>query len=343
MKKKFNVVVVGAGGTGNTHTNAWVEHGQNVVAVVDVNEESAKKTCEKFNIPKYYTDYKEALKNPEVDVVSVCTPLKYHAPVTIFAAEQGKHVFCEKPMCRSREEAEAMEKAIKDAGVSFGIGFQRSRSDDVYIMRDLFKQEKFGSPCVIDVTYRTKYRKRKDGTVKSFMHDAEGNMGVAMDRACHDYIMWENILESRVKKVFAKGRILQKNNPELASIKKLAWDTIFAVMEYENGMLMNFSMSWGMEQNTTMKGEWQHIIGPKGGAQLFPRKKIILEQDGSKETINIEEPMELHMYQFIPFIESLKKGEPAPVGLKDGKDPLAVSLAIFKSLETGKEVEVEYF
>lgn len=336
MNKKLNACVVGAGGMGRPHTRGWKSNGMNVISLVDIDEEKAGKLADEYDVPKVYTDYKKALKDPEVDVVSVCTPLKFHAPVTIFAAEQGKHVICEKPLCQSRKQALAMEEAVNKAGVNFATAFQRSRTDDIKLINKWVKEEKFGTPVVVDLTYRLKHRP------KLAMHDAEGNMGVAMDRACHDYIAWQNILGSKVSRVFATGKILQKDNPYYKSIDKMAWDTIFAVMEYESGAMMNFTMSWGMEEETTLRGEWQYMYGPKGGLQLDPRKKIIVHQGGNIETIEFERE-DYVAKEIGVLIDSINEGKPAPVGIQDGKDALAVALSIFESIETGKVVNVEHF
>ena len=69
--------------------------------------------------------------------MSICTPLAWHAPVTIAAAAQGKHVFCEKPLARSLAEATAMEESLTQAGVQFGLGFQRNLAAGVALLRQL--------------------------------------------------------------------------------------------------------------------------------------------------------------------------------------------------------------
>jgi len=70
-----------------------------------------------------HSDLDTLLSDPELDAVVIATPDKLHAPQAIAAAKAGKHVFCEKPMTTSVEDADAMVKACADAGVQLGVAF----------------------------------------------------------------------------------------------------------------------------------------------------------------------------------------------------------------------------
>ena len=68
------------------------------MAVCDIVPEKAETAAETYKIPQVYTDYKEMLKNPDIDVIHICTPHYLHAEMAIDALNAGKHVLCEKPM-----------------------------------------------------------------------------------------------------------------------------------------------------------------------------------------------------------------------------------------------------
>ena len=94
---------------------------------------------------KIFSDYNEMLKLPELDAVSICTPPFVHAPITIAAAEAGKHVFCEKPMSRIATEAKAMCDACNKAGVKLGYQSGGTRLGGVnYAIRDYITSGKLG-------------------------------------------------------------------------------------------------------------------------------------------------------------------------------------------------------
>src|SRR5690625_1789904 len=100
------------------------EYGANknvdIVAVCDVVESRAKEMAENYGAAAY-TDYKDVIADKTIDVISVCLPNYLHAPVSIAAADAGKHVLCEKPMATSREEAEQMIAAAEKSGTKLMI------------------------------------------------------------------------------------------------------------------------------------------------------------------------------------------------------------------------------
>ena len=89
-----------------------------VVAVCDINVELAKKTAEEFDIPNYYSDAEEMLKNHDLDVVSVCAGNMLHYPLTMLALKYKANVICEKPLALTKKEAEEMFDFAKKQNVT---------------------------------------------------------------------------------------------------------------------------------------------------------------------------------------------------------------------------------
>ena len=138
---KLQIAVIGCGGIANQkHFPALTSQKEqcDIVAFCDIEEERAKKACETYGAEgaKYYTDYHELLKDPDIDVVHVCTPNVAHCPITVDAFGAGKHVMCEKPMAATTEDAQKMMDAWKKSGKKFTIGYQnRFRSDSQTLKR----------------------------------------------------------------------------------------------------------------------------------------------------------------------------------------------------------------
>jgi predicted dehydrogenase len=74
---------------------------------------------------RFATSFEAILADPEVEAVVLCTPHPLHAAQVVAAAEQGKHVFCEKPLCLTRADAERAIAACAAAGVVLGVGHER--------------------------------------------------------------------------------------------------------------------------------------------------------------------------------------------------------------------------
>ncbi len=89
-----------------------------IVAVCDINIEAAKKTAEEFNIPNYYSDAEEMLKNHDLDVVSICSGNISHYSLTMTALKYKANVICEKPLALTKKEAEEMFDFANKQGVS---------------------------------------------------------------------------------------------------------------------------------------------------------------------------------------------------------------------------------
>ena len=112
MERIVKIGIIGCGGIANSKHMPSLSKLKNVqlVAFCDLIEEKAVKAAKKFGTEdaKVYVDYKELLKDPEIEVVHVCTPNRSHSFITVDALHAGKHVMCEKPMAINYEEAKKM-------------------------------------------------------------------------------------------------------------------------------------------------------------------------------------------------------------------------------------------
>src|SRR5256885_4030358 len=88
-----------------------------IVAVASPTKGHAASFAQRHGIARSYADYRELLRDPEVEMISITAPNRLHAPITIDGARAGKHVVCEKPLCLTLEEADAMIDACRKAGV----------------------------------------------------------------------------------------------------------------------------------------------------------------------------------------------------------------------------------
>lgn len=335
--KRFRIAVIGAGDMGRNHVRSWIAAGHNVVTLCDQDPEGLNKLGREFNVPNLVSDYKAAIDDPRIEIVSVCLPLVFHAPVTIYAAQKGKHVFCEKPLASSLAIADEMQKAVEAAGVQFGVGFQRNFSKGVEKVKQWIDEGKFGRPMVMYSDLLQEVRP------KVAMHDRNGNQGPVMDACCHTFMMWQTFFQSKPKKVYATGGILAQGRPEIAHFEQLAIDTAVINVEYESGDIGAITVSWGLAKKFKMGGRPDRIFGPKGGAEGsfnnfgIPALKIELFEGENRETVEVPQP-DLFKAEFEAFVDAILSGKPAPVSFKQGREMLRLSHAVLESIETGKIV-----
>ena len=116
-----------------------------IVAAADVVEENLQRVCSKWNIPNRYTDYREMIEKEAPDIISIATRPGNHAEITAFAAEQGvKGIYCDKPLCASMEEADAMVKVCEKNNVKFNLGTQRRYTPGYVKMREIVESGEIG-------------------------------------------------------------------------------------------------------------------------------------------------------------------------------------------------------
>ena len=135
MDRIVNIGIIGCGGIANGKHMPSLKKIPNVrmIAFCDVIPERAEKAAREYGTPdaKVYTDYRELLKNPEVEVVHVLTPNREHADITIDALYAGKHVMCEKPMAKTAADARRMVEAAKKTGKKLTIGYQHRQKPQI--------------------------------------------------------------------------------------------------------------------------------------------------------------------------------------------------------------------
>jgi len=123
MAKKINLGIIGLGFIGKVHLrNCLSLKSANVVAVADVSKKALKYARE-LGVKRLFTDYHELLKQPDVDAVVISLPTYLHAPCAISAAEEGKHIFLEKPLARNPAEGKDILSAVKKYDVILMVGY----------------------------------------------------------------------------------------------------------------------------------------------------------------------------------------------------------------------------
>ena len=94
--------------------------------------------------------FEDALADPDIKAVILCTPQEKHAGQIVAAAQAGRHVFCEKPLCTTGADAEMALAAVRKAGVQLGIGHERRFEPAVIEMRKRFAAGEFGNPLLLE-------------------------------------------------------------------------------------------------------------------------------------------------------------------------------------------------
>lgn len=121
--KKINVGLIGLGYAGKFHLrNCLKLESVNLTAVADISKKSLK-LAKKMGAKQTFTDYNQLLKQPNIDAVLISLPTHLHLPSAISAAENGKHIFLEKPLAKNPEEGKKILSAARKNDVKLMVGY----------------------------------------------------------------------------------------------------------------------------------------------------------------------------------------------------------------------------
>jgi predicted dehydrogenase len=99
MAKTLKVGVIGVGGIAKTHFPGWNESPHTEIAALsDVVPETLTRVGLEQSVSRLYGKPEDLISDPDIDIIDICTPNNYHAPLAVAALNAGKHVICEKPL-----------------------------------------------------------------------------------------------------------------------------------------------------------------------------------------------------------------------------------------------------
>ncbi|MFC6604950.1 Gfo/Idh/MocA family protein [Ectobacillus funiculus] len=245
--KEVRIGLVGAGWMGKAHTNSFAnalmlfgpEFGKPVFEVVaDVNVEAAKLACEKFGFSRWAENWQEVVTDPQVDVVDIATPNAFHYEVAKAALENGKHVYCEKPLTLSAEQSKELAALAKQKGVVNYVGYNNVMNPANAYIKELVSSGKLGKIMRFSGTYD------QDGLLDPTLpitwrhinkHSGSGALG---DLGSHllsisQFILGDINNVNALSKIVIPQRPKQEGSSELADVENDDLITILA--EYENG------------------------------------------------------------------------------------------------------------
>ena len=152
-QKLLRVAVIGYGWWGKTIVATLQSSDFIKVEMVIEQEASVRESAKALGDKSGFTvssSYEDAVSNPNVDAVILCTPHKLHSAQIAAAAKAGKHVFCEKPLCLTLDDALAAVAACKAAGVVLGIGHERRFEPAIMDLRKRIANGELGTILQIE-------------------------------------------------------------------------------------------------------------------------------------------------------------------------------------------------
>src|SRR2546426_5493706 len=185
---RIRIGVIGVGGMGAGHVGSLVKKSEaeniQVVAVSDVYQRRitrAKGICKGDG----YMDYRKLLERKDIDAVLIATPDHWHAKISIDAMESGKHVYCEKPMTHTVEQALQVRDAVKKYKRIFQVGPNGTATDSYWKARDAIAQGRIGKATWAHASYN------RNARICLFNEHQKIDPTAGPDKTGEDYINWD--------------------------------------------------------------------------------------------------------------------------------------------------------
>jgi predicted dehydrogenase len=144
--------VIGTGFIGPVHVEALRRLGVTVTAICDVADLGAKAAA-RLAIPEAFADYRELLASPEVDVVHITTPNRFHCAMALAALQAGKHVVCEKPLAMNTRETARIVQAARATKRLFAVNYNVRFYPAVLTLRRLVERGDLGDIIHVNGSY----------------------------------------------------------------------------------------------------------------------------------------------------------------------------------------------
>ncbi|NDE08962.1 MAG: gfo/Idh/MocA family oxidoreductase [Chitinophagia bacterium] len=316
----LKVGVFGVGHLGKIHLNNWKEiEGVELVGFYDPSQQIASEVSDKYKLPQF--ENAEQLMDA-CDLVDIVAPTTEHFEISKLAITKGKHVFVEKPLANTMDEARELLKLAKEANIKFQVGHVE-RFNPAFLALKGYSI----NPMFIEVHRLAQFNPR--GT----------DVSVILDLMIHDIDIILNLVNSNVKYISANGVAVMSDTPDIANVR----------IEFDNGCVANLtssriSMKKMRKMRLFQKDAYIGIDFLEKKTEVIklntPEDKQVftfdIETNNGKKTIAIANPtialgnaikMELEA-----FVNAINQGIETPVTILDGFRAMDVAHQILEKI-----------
>jgi len=309
--------VIGCGAWGRHHVRIYKElPNVELVMVIDANPEKAREIARKYNI-SWDTSPDKVFGDPEIQVLSICTPTVTHADLAMRAIEHGKHVLVEKPMADSVEEAKSLIEAAKRHNVYLTVGFVERFNPAVLEAYKRIEQGQIGDVILV----HAKRVSRRPERI--------GDVGVVKDLAIHDINIVDYLFKNNAVSVYATTGNIQHRYEDYANIN----------IDYGNGRTAFIETNW----LTPKRVRTLTITGTEGILNVEYTTQEISLETGETVTQPLLQYTEPLLAELQSFTDCVRNDTPPQITGEDGLRALQICEAALKSAETKRIVKMKEF
>lgn len=253
----YGIGLIGTGFIGKAHALAWRQARAvmgdlppvRLELLCDLPGDRARAMADQFGFARATEDWRALVSDPRVDIVSIATPNALHRPIAEAALAAGKHVWCEKPMALSLEDAEAMAAAAARAGRVTLLGYNYLRNPAIRHAERLVAAGRIGRPVHFRGWVDEDYQADPDLPWTWRARLAEAGLGALGDLGCHLVALMLRLM-GPVESLIADTQVIHPTRPlpggGRAAVENE--DTATAILRFASGAQGSISTSrsaWG--------------------------------------------------------------------------------------------------
>jgi predicted dehydrogenase len=316
----IKVGLLGGGGIVDGHIRGYRAYADaiEVIAVADVVEETARRRAAELGAGAY-TDFRQMILEADLDAVDICLPHHLHAEAIVTAAQAGKHILCEKPLCLTVLQAEQVQQAVSAAGVTLMCAHNQLYLPAVAKAKQALDNGVLGTVYEVRITdsFYNDFDPQNMGWRASAATSGGGEL---MDTGYHPtYLMLH----------FAGGSPVEAT--ALLSRHRLRFmegeDSAQVLVRFDNGVVGQLVTSWAYDPPPGT--ERFSVVGERGSLKSDGRSLTVTLRGSGSQTYDFED-VDTYAYEIGQFADCLRSGTRPLHTEIEGIDVLCLILAAYE-------------
>lgn len=319
----IKVGVIGGGGIVDAHIRGYRAYADaiEVVAIADVVTETVQRRAVELDAAAY-TDFRQMIVEADLDAVDICLP-HYHAEAIVAAAEAGKHILCEKPLCLTAEQAELVQRTVTVAGVTLMCAHNQLYLPAVTKAKQLLEEGVLGTVYEVRTTdsFYNDFDPRNMGWRAT---SATSGGGELMDSGYHPtYLMLHFAGASPIEAtgLLSRHRLRFMQGEDSAQV----------LVRFDNEVVGHLVTSWAYDP--PLGTERFSIVGERGSMHSDGSSLTLTLRGSGSETFAFD-AVDSYAVEIGEFANCLRSGTRPLHTEKEGIDVLCLILAVYKGART---------
>ncbi|MGZ7087625.1 MAG: inositol 2-dehydrogenase [Ilumatobacteraceae bacterium] len=330
----LRIGVLGVGRIGKMHAELVARQvpGASLAMVQDINAEAAAAVAGELDVP-HTTDVEELLASGDVDAVAICSSTDTHVPLMIAASRAGKAIFCEKPVSLDLAKVDEGLAAVDAGAVPIQIGFNRRFDPAHASVRAAVVDGSVGDLHIVRITSR-------DPAPPPIAY-IKVSGGLFLDMMIHDFDMARFVTGSEVVDVYARAAV--RVDPAIGEAGDV--DTAVVMLTHENGCITTIDNSrqavYGYDQRVEAFGSGGMAASENPLTHTGMRRSAAGTISQTVPYFFLDRYIPSYIEEWKAFVSYVTGGGPSPVSAADGRAPLVIGLAAWKSYREGRPVRCD--